>query len=212
MSRAQAQAQRDAALNRRSGSQSRGGKGSGGDDRPCRVARSAGHAIAAMSTAGRAKTATPSVGCAATQASTQPAAAGWHGALSQSGQWLHGSEAAVCIGAVLGVGIDASAAAGRPAARTARQPKRPARRRTRTIPSLCALSAVSPITTRSHSGKRHDGPLYIAMPAALPYASLRGNSQAARTLASPCRCGMSTSAAATTAFCRHRGRECHCLQ
>jgi hypothetical protein len=83
------------------------------------------------SIAGRAKDATPSVGGVATQLSTQPAAAGWHGAPSQSGQCVHGSEAAICTGAV--AGADASAIAGRPAARTARQPKNAAKVRSRFI-------------------------------------------------------------------------------
>lgn len=83
--------------------------------------------------AGSAKELTPSVGGAATQASTQLLAADLQGLLSQSGQWLQGSEAVVWVGEALGIAAQASATAGRPDARMARQPRRPARRQKRIV-------------------------------------------------------------------------------
>jgi hypothetical protein len=184
MSRAQAQAQREAALNRRSGSQSRGGKGSGGNDRPLRMARRDGQAVLPVSIAGRAMVATPSVGGIATQLSTQPAAAAGHGVPSQSGQCVQGSEAAFCIGAALGAGADASANAGRPAARTARQLKNAAKRRRRFItPILRRIpelrqSRVGQARTHVRRGSNSPSPwnfICDAIPYPLPRAATRGS-------------------------------------
>ncbi len=91
------------------------------------MATGAGQTAVLAYTDGKATVSTPSVGGVATHACTQLTAAGSQGPASHSGQCWHGSEAAVRAGA------DAMAIAGIAAARTARQPSRPAKKRRRDI-------------------------------------------------------------------------------
>ncbi len=90
-------------------------------------------------TAGSVNAEAASAGGVATQANTQSVIAVWHGVPPQSGQCWHGSPAAV--GVAFATGADASVTTGRPATRTARQPRRPARRRKRSIVFIVRSSA-----------------------------------------------------------------------
>jgi hypothetical protein len=75
------------------------------------------------------KVVTPNVGEAATQAAMQPLAAGWQGAPSQSGQWVHGSSTADRSAAGIADDAHAHATTGTAVVRTARQASKAGRMR-----------------------------------------------------------------------------------
>src|SRR5205807_1221778 len=121
-------------LLRSSGVQSRGGCGSGGGDRPRKIASRTGQSMLLAGGIQRLKAATPSAGAKPTHATTQPAAVGGHGVPSQEGQcWVQSAPTLVCSVAGDPDGLHAKANAGKLAATTAKQAKRADRKRSRFI-------------------------------------------------------------------------------
>jgi hypothetical protein len=163
-----------AGSDQRTGGQMRGGKGSGGLVRPCKATDDANRVSPARSAVGATTLADSIAGGAAMQVAPQTATVGAQGVPLQS---VHGSSHGAAATAVLG--REPNAATETPAARTARQPSRPARRRKR---------VTAPVSPRTWAAARrgcarlcYRGGQYLTSSAATAIAHSGRSASVART-------------------------------
>src|SRR5205085_1386939 len=122
--------------NRSTKDQARGGKGSGGGDKPLRVVVPGDQRIVRWSVGSRSTVEGMSVGAACDATCRQAAAGIGHGTPSQSSQLLQGAFASSRSVTAWADGTEAAATVMTPLANTARQARTAARARTRIITLL----------------------------------------------------------------------------
>jgi hypothetical protein len=140
-----AQKRKRAHSSRQSRSQARGGKGSGGGDKPLKMVARSGQWTSPKSAAGRSTAVLARVGTGVAGACTQSAAGIGQGTPSQSEQWLQGVlDVPLCV-VVPPTGKANAATDTNPLARTARQASVAAKERKRITPYYCPGASGLPV-------------------------------------------------------------------